>query len=755
MAHDGAGKNPGRDTWEALEPYAQVMRALLPRVLSVTVFDPNGKLRWSTEATTGPDLVHLIGEVRADARGEAAAAGELRLLEGNIPVYVCWLRDESSQPLAVVAITCRAGERAGEGEPRPFTFVHALLRPALECLRRDLLAHTSIANLREAVSDLDHDLDLLVLEPSCSAGPASSVADELKALLQAAIERLRCAMGALIVPEKSVAVIVTAGDHKPDSLFLARTHRQLVSMAQMRPGPVIINHPQPGATGGKLYRILSCPVQRTTGRSMGVLVFFRLEEANEFLARDARLAELMAKRAASMIESQYDALTGLPTLASMKRALRTALASRSTSGPWCVLYVDADELHSINDNFGMHVGDAIVIQLAELIRSRLPPSALAARIAGDRFAIALPSEIEDAARFAEALRTSAELLAAKHTAPPLRFSVSIGVAPLENGADELKDAFVSAETACKTAKDRGRNRIVLFEADDASLARRVADLHIARRLREAIEADELQLDTQLIVPLGESRRGRPHFEVLVRLNSADGTIVGPDHFLAAAQRHELMGTIDRWVIERTIALLRPQAPLLARQPAVFAINLSAQSLRDEGFADFLVTALEESGLPPGVFCFEITESAMTLNVARTELLMRRLRRLGCEVALDDFGTGVASLTSLRQLPVTKLKIDGSFVRDILKDNRAESMVQAIAQLAHTLSLETVAKHVETEEIRSRIAALGIDYGQGFSIGRPEPFAELLAQLPILAAAVPVEEVPAEATPADPTDAVNL
>ena len=746
---------PRRDTWDALEPYAQVMRALLPRVLSVTVFDRAGKLRWSTEATTGPDLVHLVEAMRADARADGASAGERRLLDGNLPVYVCWLRDDAEELLAMVAITCRHGERTGESEPRPFTFVHALLRPALECLRRDLLAHASIADLREAVLDLDHDLQLLVLEPPCSAGSGSTVAEELKALLQAVLERLKCVMGALIVPERSLAVIMTAGDHKPDSLFLARTHRQLVSMAQMRPGPIIVNQPQHGATGGKAYRILSCPVPKTIGRSMGVLVFFRGEGAGDFVARDARLAELMAKRAASMIESQYDALTGLPTRAAMERTLRRALANRGAASLWCVLYIDVDELHSINDNFGMHVGDAIVVQLADLIRARLPPGAFAARIAGDRFTIALPSVTEDAARFAEAFRASAELLAAKHAAPPLRFSVSIGVAALEKGADDLEGAFVSAETACKTAKDRGRNRVVLYEADDDSLAQRVAGLHIARRLREAIEDDQLQLDTQLILPLGAVPRACPYFEVLVRLTGADGTIVGPDHFLAAAQRHELMAAIDRWVIERTIALLRPHAALLARRPAVFAINLSGQSLSDDGFADFVSRALEESGIHPSVFCFEITESVMTLNVAQAELLMRRLRRLGCAVALDDFGTGVASLISLRQMPVTLLKIDGSFIRDILKDIRAESMVQAISQLAHTLSLETVAKHVETEEIRTRVAMLGIDYGQGFSIGRPEPFAEVLTQLPILAAAIPVDEAPGETSLAAPTRAAGL
>jgi len=751
-----SGGNPRRDAWDALEPYAQVMRALLGRVVSVTVFDKAGKLRWSTEATTGPDLIHVIDDMRSGVLANGTETGELRLLDGNVPLYAFWLRDDVGELLAIVGVLCRPAERSGETAARPFVFVHALLRPALECLRRDLLAHTSIATLRETVSDLDHDLELLAAEPHRGAAPSGSVAEELKALLQAVAERLKCAIGALIVPEKSIAVIVTAADHKPDTLILARTHRQLVSMSQMRPGPVIINHAVPGVAGGQPYRILSCPVRRPNGRSTGVLAFFRLEGTSEFLPRDARLAELMAQRAASFIESQYDALTGLPTLASMERGWRVRAAGRGPDASWCVLYVDADELHFINDNFGRHVGDAVLGQLSELIRGRLPPGALAARIAGDRFAIALPSDAEDAARFAEALRASAELLATRHAAPQLRFSVSIGVAPLENAADDLEAALVSAEAACKSAKDHGRNRILLYEADNQSLARRIADIHIATRVREALAHDQLRLDTQLMLPLDPSRRERPRFEVLVRLTGADGTVVGPDHFLAAAQRHQLMPAIDRWVIERTITLLAPHAPLLARQPAIFAINISGQSLSDDQFPEFLLNALEASGLPPGAFCFEIAESVMVLNMSRAELLMRRLRRLGCEVALDDFGTGVASLTSLRQLPVTMLKIDGSFVRDILRDSRAEFMVQAISQLAHTLSLETVAKHVETEEIRSRVAALGVDHGQGFSIGRPEPFTEVLAQLPILAAAAPIDATRCDETAAEvQTSAVNL
>ncbi len=230
----------------------------------------------------------------------------------------------------------------------------------------------------------------------------------------------------------------------------------------------------------------------------------------------------------------------------------------------------------------------------------------------------------------------------------------------------------------------------------------------------------------------------PHFELLLRMLDEEGRGVGPDRFLSAAHRYQLMPEIDRWVINRSIELLKPRAEQLASLAATFAINFSGQSLNNEDFEDFLLQRISSSGIDPAVFCFELTENATIASIARAESLIRRLRAVGCGVALDDFGTGLSSLAYLRQLPVTMLKIDGSFVRDILKDPRSESMVRAIAQLARTMSLSTVAEYVETDEIRARVATLGVDYAQGFAIGRPMPLTEVLSELRPRVSADPVE-----------------
>jgi diguanylate cyclase (GGDEF)-like protein len=730
--------SPSSDRWGSFEPYVQLIRSLLPRAQTVAIFDTQGEMRWTSDATTGPDLVALIDDSLPRARASKDGAGELQVLGGDVPVYLCWLRNDAGALSAIIAIVCRPGG-ATDQETRSFSLAHSFLRPALECLRRDLVARAAIDNLTRSVSSLDRDLELLLTD-AAGARTATSAdsADELKIIVQQAMEHLNCAMAALIVPDKGIVLMRAASGQSPaDNQLVARTHRQLLSMAQMRREPVIINRLNPGSAAAVPFRILSCPLQHHGGKAVGVLALFRDESSAEFTPRDARLGDILARKANAVIESNFDASTGLFTRAAFEQRVRAMVSGTKGPSKWSALYIDTDQLHVVNDNFGMHVGDRIIAQLGELLRRRLPPGAIAARISGDRFAVLLHTGLEDAAQFAESLREGAAHLSSAHGEARVHVSLSIGVAPLDTDAGELMHSLAAAETACKAAKDRGRNRVETYETNDQSMVRRFTDINIAARLRVAIGEDRLRLDAQLITPLAANVAARPHYELLLRMIDEDGQTVGPERFLSAANRYQLLPTIDRWVIEKAIGLLKPHAELLQGVPVGFAINFSGQSLNDEDFGDFLLGKLESSGLEPALFCFELTENATVSNIARAETLMRRLRRLGCSIALDDFGTGLSSLSYLRQLPVTTLKIDGSFVRDILKDPRTESMVQAIAQLARGMSIATVAEYVETDEIRNRIAALGVDYGQGFAIGRPQPLTQVLAELPLIAAAAPV------------------
>jgi len=713
------------------EPYVRLVHCLMPRTMYVAMFGPAGDLMWSTEPVAGPDLMNVVDDTLLSARSNPDAPGQVRLLAGSVPVYLCSLRDDTKRLLAVLAVVCRATEAQARKSP-DFTFAYSLLSPLLECLRRELVTGATIDELTHTVGGLDRGMNLLLAygSPEQSASTADG-ANELQVLLQQTIEHLRARTGALLVPERNVT-LVRAGEHAPaDMQFLMRAHGRLLSLAQAQRTPVVSNETLSASTPDALpYRVLCCSLRSRAGRFIGVLALLREASAEAFTERDAHIAEILARKAIGVIESSYDALSGLYTRAAFERRVRAIITDHKASQAWSALYIDVDQLHVINEKAGMHVGDTVLAQLGELLRQRLPPGAFGSRISGDRFVVLVPAQMPDAERFAESLREAAERLAMTHAAAQLPVSISVGVARLDCAADELAHVLAAAETACKAAKDRGRNRVEVYEQSDLSIVRRYADIGIATKLREAIDAGRLHLYAQLILPLAAADTARPHYELLLRMTDEDGRTVGPDTFLSAANRYQLMPTIDRWVINHVIEALKPRAAVLEGQALGFAINFSGQSLSDDHFSDFLIESVASSGLDPELFCFELTENATVVNLTRAEALMKRLRRLGCGVALDDFGTGLSSLSCLRQLPVTMLKIDGSIVREVLTDPRAESMVGAIAQLARGMSIITVAEYIETEAIGARIAELGVDYGQGFAIGRPIPLAELLLELPL-------------------------
>jgi diguanylate cyclase (GGDEF)-like protein len=717
----------------SMEPYAQLVRSLLPRAAALCLFDHTGKLLWSSVANTNPELFALVLQAIEGldmVADKAAAVGQHSALPDDAPAYLFWLRDERGSLAAVAAVVCT--RPAGDANLLPFSYVHENLRPALELLRRDLLARADIEKLNEHLSARDKDLELLL--SVTGSHPQATGSDDLGSLLANAAGHLKCVLAGIVVPDKGLRL---TWPDSGDATILTRTQKQLLAITQSRRDPLVIN--KIATQAGQVaipYRILACPLRQGSGRTSGVLALFRKLDAPEFVGRDVHLADLLARRVAADIETSYDTLSGLLTRAALEQRVKMMFnETENRERRWSLLYVDIDELHVINENFGMHVGDQAIAQIGDLLRKHLPPNSVAARISGDRFAVAMPSDIDEAAMFGEGLREGVTRLSTAGVDARFRLSISLGVTPF-NVRDEFGRSLAEAETACKAAKDRGRNRLETFQENDVSIIRRFTDINVATDVRAALAENRLRLVAQMIAPFTEGGHARPHYELLLRMLDPDGNTIGPDRFLSAALRYQMMPTIDRWVISSVIELLRPRRDLLVNAPVCFTINFSGQSLHDDEFADYVIRSIENSRINPAVFCFELTESAAVASINDAEALMQRLRKLGCGVALDDFGTGLSSLSYLRSMPVSMLKIDGSFVRDILKDERAESMVRAIAQLARAMDITTVAEYVETEEIRARVRSLGVDYGQGFAIARPVPVGEVLDVLPVLAAATP-------------------
>lgn len=705
-----------------LDPYGHLLRMLMPRALGIGFYDAHGAPLWVADGYDGPDPLPLVQAAIAHVPPATTARidGFSADHEGA-PAYVFRLRNNEGELIAIAALLTRGGEN------RPYSFVQHLVQPALECLQRELEARASVGVLTRDLKLRDDDLELLRrLAPD---DPDSSrQGDELGGLVQTSVDHLDCLLGALVVPERNVAICKAPAGQKPRVEVLTKIHRHLLNWAQLQRRSLIINQIKARPIELPPFKILSAPVRHASGRVVGFLALFREQTAPDFEPRTERLVELLSRKITATLQNNFDALTALLTRPAFESQVRAVLAARREPAADCALYMDIDRMHVVNDNFGMHIGDELIAKVAEVLRKKPRPGALAARIAGDRFAVYLPDcALDFAQQIGEMLRRQCAELTYARGDGTVQVSVSVGVAELPDSPNTLAHGLANAEIACKAGKDRGRDRVEIFREADQSIMRRHTDVIVVQRLHEALEENRFVLYAQPILPLG-SDRCDPRFEFLLRMISEDGELLPPEKFLSAAERYQLLPAIDRWVVKHSLAALRSQASALRGRNLRFSINISGPSVACEEFLEFLEGEVRNSGLPPEVLCFELTETAAVSNLTRADRLMQRLRVLGCSFALDDFGTGLSSLAYLKSLPVSALKIDGSFVRDAGVNQRTESMVRAIAQLAHTMGMETVAEYVETDELRIRMAGLGVDYGQGFAIGRPTPLIELLGDL---------------------------
>ena len=705
-----------------LEPYGHLLRMLVPRAVGIAFYDAQAWPLWTCDSYDGPDPQPIVDQAltKAPAATTSQIDGFARDFEGA-PAYAFRLRDDHGHVIAVAVLLTR------DGDSRPYSFVHNLVQPALECLQRELLARTSLGLMARDLQARDEDLDLLLkMAPQDPQNPQQ--ADELGLLMQTCVDHLGCVLGALVVPERSIALCRARTASKPQVSILTATHRHLLNWAQLKRSNLIINKVSATTGGLPPFKILCVPVLHASGRVTGFLALFRPVDGADFDLRSERLAQLLARKVTGILQNNFDAATSLLTRPAFEVQAHAALASASDSSPSSVLYIDADRMHVVNDNFGMEVGDNVITRIAEVLRRRPRSGALAARVAGDRFAVFLPDcGLETATEIAGTICRQCAELTCERGDGTVQVSVSVGVAELPESSGSLAHGLAGAEIACKAAKDRGRGRVEVFQDADQSIMQRHSDVLVVQRVHEALAHDRFVLYAQPILPLSSSN-DEVRFELLLRMLAENGEIVPPGKFLSAAERYQLLTQIDRWVITHALAVLKSQASVLAERNIRFSINVSGPSIGDPAFLDFLEGSVRDSGLPPGILCFELTETAAVSNLARADRLMQRMRALGCDFALDDFGTGLSSLAYLKSLPVSVLKIDGSFVRDTLANQRTELMVRAIAQLAHTMGMETVAEFVETDELRIRMASLGVDYGQGYAIGRPQPLADVLGDL---------------------------
>ena len=418
-------------------------------------------------------------------------------------------------------------------------------------------------------------------------------------------------------------------------------------------------------------------------------------------------------------QTSHDALTGLINRREFEHCLATALESVRRSGASCVVcYIDLDQFKVVNDTCGHAAGDELMKQLSTKLASSLGEHDILARLGGDEFGVLLynceqPRGIEVAAYLLESVKS----LRFSWDGKTFNLAASIGVVLLNQELSAITDVLRAADSACYVAKELGRNRIHIFHQNDLAMSKHHGQMQWMQHIQRALNEDQFLLYFQPIVDLNDNARPH-HGEVLVRMLDSDGQIIAPARFLPSAERYHLMPRIDRWVIRKFLGWLKKQPANGHRAP--YFINLSGQTLSDGQFLDFVTDELKASGVSAHRVGFEITETAAIQNIAKATHFITSLKTLGCRFSLDDFGSGVSSFTYLKNLPVDYLKIDGSFVADMAGDRINTAMVESINQIGHLMGIKTIAESVENAQTLVALRNLGVDYVQGYHLGRPQP-----------------------------------
>jgi diguanylate cyclase (GGDEF)-like protein/PAS domain S-box-containing protein len=419
-------------------------------------------------------------------------------------------------------------------------------------------------------------------------------------------------------------------------------------------------------------------------------------------------------------QASHDTLTGLINRREFENRIEAALdyIRGNAEETHALLYIDLDQFKVVNDTFGHVAGDALLRHVSEIIQSKIRVSDVLSRLGGDEFGILLERcSDERAIEVAEEIRSAIEgyRFVWQDSFTTIRCSIGVVIVTSENAA--AADLMSAADVACYSAKDMGRNQIHLYRDSDASL--RHEEMKWVSRITSAVEDDRFELFYQPIIGIGDvDGKHRGHYELLLRMRDEKGTLISPDQFIPAAERYNLMSTLDRWVIHEALSQLADRSD---EDEARFtlAINLSGTSLSEDRFLDFVIDELKTQKLPAGAICFEITETAAISNLSRVVYFMQTLKKLGCKFSLDDFGSGLSSFTYLKNLPVDYLKIDGQFISHVAEDAVDESMVKAIREVGHAMGIETIAERVESREVLDKLGSLGVEFAQGYYIARPE------------------------------------
>jgi len=712
---------------DSFERYAQLLRALIPDAAGLALCDGKGKTIFHQTI----DNAEILPAVKQLCNRHPDWVSDLQCCQFHaVPgdgrfLSTAGLCDAQGEPAAALVVLLPATVQQAE--------ITAALKLLVESVEHEIALNAELDLMTVELTERYEELNL-VYHTEDQVNFFRQGREALQNLTQNCRDYLDVGLAVLILKDKGVTISCSHPDESIVNVprVKLKLADKLYSWVQAHNETLVINDmSDPLAISllpGVPYRVLCCPIIDKTGGVAGMLATVNNFSKANFVNSDKNLLQVMARKAAKIVIANYDDLTGLMNRSGYEYFLDSALMQvQSTDIEISLLHINIDQLHVVNDTVSHAAGDAVIRRVAAIVASHKRDCDTFSRLGGDEFGLILHDcSCPDATEFAERIRRKVEDSGIQFEGNSFKVTVSIGVALLSVASESVAQAMGTAELACSMAKDQGQNRVETYHSDNVDMIRREEQMHLVAHIQRALVEDRFELYCQPIHALVPGSR-RHHTEILLRLLDESGEVLAPGNFIPAAERYHLMPAVDRWVVRKTLSMLSEfDEDSILR--GIYAINLSGQSFNQKDFLDFIHKEIENSGVPPECICFEITETAAVANLAKAVLFMKNLRELGCSFSLDDFGSGISSFGYLKSLPVNYLKIDGSIVKDIVTDKVSAAMVAAINQVGHTMKLRTIAEFVENDAIKSCLTEIGVDYVQGYGIGKPEPFSGRLREL---------------------------
>ena len=710
-----------------------LLHSLVPRAQCFCFYDQSRACVWSSDGADDYEIDNFVADLPDEIVAQLGDDGDVlrRTLSSGRTVLALPVRGEGGVRIGMlVALFSRNAGKSASFNP---SLLKTILEPAIEVLGESLSIGAQLERSVAAADEVRKELEL-VYEIDEKIHGAKTRHSSLAQLVGQSGRFLGINYSVLLIPSKRIRISATHSSWKNVNRKVMDRYlvEQLLPKLEGQRKPVVFQIPamegsDDAAAHG--YQALLSPLLDSQGNVEGILAQLGRVDRSEFTLQDRRFMAHIVRKIEYVIERSFDAMTGLMNRAGFEDQLHeSGKELEAADDTHQLIYLDLDNLQLVNDTFGRDAGDAVIMRFARLLEEDLPKSGVLSRLTGDDFCMLLThADTDTAYKYAQKIREQGQSLRYLQGDRSLQVTMSIGIAEFSRASGDEGSALTTARMACEAAKDHGRDRIEIYDDRNLSIVRRYDDMQLVAEIQRALDGDKFELLAQPIASL-TGRTENPSFEVLLRMADADGVRIPTRALFSAAERYRMMPQIDRWVVSRTIAELAGAHDAIDGQAAVFSINLSGQSLGDDDIFDFINEEIRQSGVHASSLCFEITESAAVSNLAKAQAFIDCLRDLGCGIALDDFGAGLSSFAYLKNFQVDALKIDGGFIRDIIDNRISESMVAAITQVAKVMQLETVAEYVESEDIRTLVTKLGVDFAQGHVIGKPEPITSVLEDL---------------------------